>query len=37
MLGDPYPNAFIKIGKKKIIFKAVKLDGNRLSFEGIIE
>ena len=37
MLGDPYPNAFIKIGKKKIIFKEVKLDGNRLSFEGIIE
>ena len=37
MLSDPYPNAFIKIGKKKIIFKSSKLDGKKLSFEGEIE
>ena len=37
MLGDPYPNAFIKIGKNKITFKSVKLVGNKLSFDGIIE
>jgi methionyl-tRNA formyltransferase len=37
MLDDPYPNAFIKIGKKKIIFKSSKLNGKKLSFEGVIE
>ena len=37
MLSDPYPNAFIKIGKKKIVFKSSKLDGKKLSFEGEIE
>ena len=37
MLADPYPNAYIKIGKKKIIFKASKFDGKNLSFEGVIE
>ena len=37
MLADPYPNAFIKIGKKKIVFKSSKLDGKKLSFEGEIE
>ena len=37
MLSDPYPNAFIKIGKKKIIFKVSKFDGKKLSFEGVIE
>jgi hypothetical protein len=37
MLADPYPNAFIKIGKKKIIFKASKFNGKKLSFEGVIE
>jgi len=37
MLADPYPNAFIKIGKKKIIFKSSKFNGKKLSFEGVIE
>lgn len=37
MLSDPYPNAFIKIGKKKIIFKSAKLKSNKLKFEGEIE
>jgi len=36
MLGDPYPNAFIKIGKRKILFKAAKYDGKNLRFEGQI-
>ena len=34
MLDDPYPNAFIKIGKRKIIFKSVEFNGNTLSFSG---
>lgn len=37
MLEDPYPNAFIKIGKKKIIFKSAKYDGKKLKFVGEIE
>lgn len=37
MLGDPYPNAFIKIGKRKIIFKSADFDGKKLRFEGVIE
>jgi methionyl-tRNA formyltransferase len=37
MLGDPYPNAFIKIGKNKIMFKSAKLKGTKLSFDGVIE
>jgi len=37
MLADPYPNAFIKIGSKKIIFKSSKFDGKKLSFEGVLE
>lgn len=36
MLGDPYPNAFIKIGKRKILFKAAQYDGKNLKFEGQI-
>ena len=36
MLTDPYPNAFLKSGKKKIIFKSVKVDGKKISFEGEI-
>lgn len=36
MLGDPYPNAFIKIGKHKIVFKAAKYDGKNLKIEGLI-
>ena len=34
---DPYPNAFIKIGKRKILFKSAKLQNNRLYVEGEIE
>jgi len=37
MLGDPYPNAFIRIGKKKIIFKSVKYKEEKLIFQGEIE
>jgi methionyl-tRNA formyltransferase len=37
MLADPYPNAFIRIGKRKIIFKLAKFDGRNLSFQGVIE
>ena len=37
MLADPYPNAFIKVGKKKIIFKNASFDGKKLKFQGEIE
>lgn len=37
MLSDPYPNAFIKIGKHKIIFKSSKLGKNKIQFMGEIE
>ena len=37
MLEEPYPNAFIKIGRRKIIFKSAKLKANKLSFQGVIE
>ena len=37
MLSDPYPNAFIKIGNKKIIFKSAELKNNKLTFEGEIK
>lgn len=36
MLADPYPNAFIRIGKRKIVFKDVKYDGKRIMFNGEI-
>ena len=36
MLADPYPNAFICFGKKKIIFKDIIYDGKRLEFKGEI-
>ena len=36
MLSDPYPNAFLKLGKKKIIFKSAKFDGKKISFYGEI-
>ena len=36
MLADPYPNAFIKIGKKKIIFKDIKYNRKKLEFKGEI-
>ena len=34
MLSDPYPNAFIKIGKKKLIFKSASYKNNKLEFYG---
>lgn len=37
MLSDPYPNAFIKIGKKKIILKSAKLKKGKLTFDGEIQ
>ena len=37
MLSDPYPNAFIKIDKRKIIFKNILYDGKILKFCGEIE
>jgi len=37
MLSDPYPNAFLKIGNKKIIFKTAYLDHNKMKIEGEIE
>ena len=36
MLGEPYPNANIKIGKRKIVFKKVNYKNNKLTFEGEI-
>jgi len=36
MLEDPYPNAFIKIGKKKLVFKSAQLKNNRLDVKGEI-
>ncbi len=36
MLSDPYPNAFIKIGKSKITFKSARFEGNKLKIEGEI-
>ena len=37
MLGDPYPNAFLKVGKHKIIFKSARFDGKKLTFDGEID
>ena len=37
MLSDPYPNAFIKMGNHKIIFKSSKLRKNKIEFVGEIE
>ena len=34
MLSDPYPNAFIKIGKRQIIFKNASFDGKVIKFSG---
>ena len=36
MLSDPYPNAFLKIGNHKIIFKSSSFDGKNLKFQGEI-
>jgi methionyl-tRNA formyltransferase len=37
MLGDPYPNAYIEIDKRKIIFKSAKFQKDKLVFKGEIE
>jgi methionyl-tRNA formyltransferase len=37
MLSDPYPNAFLKAGDKKMIFKAASFVENKLKIEGEIE
>ncbi len=37
MLSDPYPNAFIKYNKHKIVFKSAEFENGRLSFRGEIE
>ena len=37
MLSDPYPNAFVKIGKHKIVFKSATLVNGKLSIEGEIK
>lgn len=37
MLSDPYPNAFVRIGKRKIIFKSAEYNGRKLEFRGEIE
>jgi len=37
MLEDPYPNAFLNFGSRKIIFKHAKLKNNKLSIEAVIE
>ena len=36
MLSDPYPNAFIKIGKHKIVFKSAVYEGRELKIVGKI-
>lgn len=36
MLDDPYPNAFVKIGKRKIFLKNAKLKDEKILFEGEI-
>jgi len=37
MLEDPYPNAFIRIGKQKLIFKKAIYNNKKLSLEVMIE
>lgn len=36
MLTDPYPNAFLRINNKKIVFKSAEYDGKILRFTGEI-
>ena len=36
MLDDPYPNAFVKHGKRKIFLKNPKFKNNKLTFDGEI-
>jgi len=37
MLEDPYPNAFIRIGKRRLKFKSAYFEKNKLFFKGEIE
>jgi methionyl-tRNA formyltransferase len=37
MLEDPYPNAFLNVGKHKIVFKHAKFKNNKLNVEVEIE
>jgi methionyl-tRNA formyltransferase len=37
MLDDPYPNAFIQIGKRKIVFKNISNKNKKLTFSGEIQ
>lgn len=37
MLADPYPNAFLRVRKRKIIFKTAKYNGKKLQFIGEIQ
>lgn len=34
MLADPYPNAHLRVGKRKIVFKSATYDGKKLQFTG---
>ena len=36
MLADPYPNAFLRVGKQKIVFKSAKYNGKKIEFTGEI-
>lgn len=36
MLSDPYPNAFLRVGRRRIIFKSAKYNGRKLEFTGEI-
>ena len=36
MLADPYPNAFLRINNRKIVFKSAEYDGRPLKFSGEI-
>jgi len=37
MLADPYPNGFIKIGKRRVVFKSAKIERDNLICEVVIE
>lgn len=36
MLTDPYPNAFVRLGGKRIVFKTARFDGTKITFSGEI-
>ena len=37
MLEDPYPNAYVKLGKQKIIFEKAFYNNNKLTIQGEIQ